>query len=205
VTTGALPDPQVPADELAGWTVEAITDLEERFGAFPYETLTVPLLPDYGGGIEYPSSILLAGASRLVLLHEVAHMWFYGMVGDSQFRDPWLDEAFASYAESVGFPASDAEVDRALQAPGDVGSAMDEFPGTGPYFSRVYGKGGAALLAAREAAGAEAFDAALRCYVDANAWTIATPDDVARALQDLPAALDVLVDAGALQEDDLPG
>jgi hypothetical protein len=40
--------------------------------------------------------------------------------------------------------------------------------------------------------------------VDANAWTIATPDDVARALQDLPAALDVLVDAGALQEDDLP-
>jgi hypothetical protein len=205
VTTGVLPDPQVPADELAGWTVEAITELEERFGAFPYETLTVPLLPDYGGGIEYPSSILLAGADRLVLLHEVAHMWFYGMVGDSQFRDPWLDEAFATYAESVAFPTSGDEVDRALQIPGDVGSAMAEFPGTGPYFQRVYGKGGAALLAARDAAGAGAFDAALRCYVDANAWTIATPADVGRALQDLPAALDVLVDAGALQEEDLPG
>jgi hypothetical protein len=36
-------------------------------------------------------------------------------------------------------------------------------------------------------------DAALRCYADADAdaWTIATPDDVARALTDLPAALDV--------------
>ena len=28
-------------------------------------------------------------------------MWFYGMVGNSQFRDPWLDEAFASYAEEL--------------------------------------------------------------------------------------------------------
>jgi aminopeptidase N len=64
----------------------------------------------------------------------------------------------------------------------------------------VYAEGGAALLAAREVAGAEAFDAALRCYVDANAWAIATPDDVARALQDLPAALDVLIEAGALDD-----
>jgi Peptidase family M1 domain len=204
VTAGVLPGPQVPAQELADRTVEAIGALEERFGAFPYETLTVPLLPDYGGGIEYPSSILMAGADQLVLLHEVAHMWFYGMVGDSQFRDPWLDEALASYAQSVRFPPSDAEVQEALATPGDVGSAMDEFPATGPYFARVYGKGGAALLAAREAAGAAAFDAALRCYVDANAWTTATPDDLARALADLPAALDVLVDAGALDEEDLP-
>jgi hypothetical protein len=60
------------------------------------------------------------------------------------------------------------------------------------------------LLRARDAAGPVAFDRALRCYVDANAWTTATPDDVADALADLPAALDVLVDAGALTPDDLP-
>jgi hypothetical protein len=204
VTTGVLPDPEVGADELADWTLTAIDDLERRFGPFPYETLTVPLLPDYGGGIEYPSSILMAGANRLVLLHEVAHMYFYGMVGDSQFRDPWLDEGFASYAESVGYPVSPDDVRRTLEIPGDVGAAMDEFPDTEAYFARVYGKGGAALVAARDAAGAEAFDAAIRCYVDANAWTTATPDDVARALAGLPAALDVLLDAGALDEDDLP-
>jgi hypothetical protein len=61
------------------------------------------------------------------------------------------------------------------------------------------------LLTAREAAGPEAFDAALRCYVDAQAWTTATPDDVARALEDLPAALDVLLAAGALDPGDLTG
>ncbi|NEK58169.1 M1 family metallopeptidase [Geodermatophilus sabuli] len=204
VTTGVLPDADVGADELADWTVTAIGDLERRFGPFPYRTLTVPLLPDYGGGIEYPSSILMAGASPLVLLHEVAHMYFYGMVGDSQFRDPWLDEAFATYAESVTFPVAPGDLRRTLEIPGDVGAAMDEFRGTEDYFARVYGKGGAALVAARDAAGAEAFDAAIRCYVDANAWTIATPDDVARALAGLPAALDVLTAAGALDEDDLP-
>ena len=60
----------------------------------------------------------------------------------------------------------------ALGLPGEVGGSMADFAGRrGTYFDVVYGKGGAALLAAREAAGAEAFDAALRCYVDANAWT----------------------------------
>jgi hypothetical protein len=200
VTTGVLPGADVPARELTTWTLAAIDQLEARFGPFPYATLTVPLLPIRGGGIEYPSSILLAGADRLVLLHEVAHMWFYGMVGDSQFRDPWLDEAFATYAESVAFPVSEDAAARALGTPGEVGAAMDQFDSAAGYVRRVYGKGGAALVIAREAAGAEAFDAALRCYVDANAWTIATPDDVARALQDLPAALDVLTEAGALDE-----
>jgi hypothetical protein len=204
VTAGVLPGAEVSAPELAEWTLEAIEELEGRFGPFPYATLTVPLLPDEGGGIEYPSSILLAGADRLVLLHEVAHMWFYGMVGNSQFRDPWLDEAFASYAESVASPVEAGEVAEALARPGEVGRGDGRVRHRRGYFGRVYRKGGAALLTARETAGAEAFDAALRCYVDANAWTIATPDDVARALADLPAALDVLTDAGALDEDDLP-
>ncbi|MGY1712908.1 M1 family aminopeptidase [Geodermatophilus sp. SYSU D01106] len=204
ITTGVLDGADVGPGELADWTSEAVTDLADRLGAFPYDTLTVPLLPAEGGGIEYPSSILMAGADRSVLEHEVAHMWFYGMVGDSQFRDPWLDEAFATYAERVDGQVSQESLDRALAAPGDVGGAMDEFAGTEEYFDAVYGKGGAALLAARQAAGEGPFDAALRCYVQVNAWTIATPDDVAAALADLPAALDVLVAAGALDEGDRP-
>ncbi|PWW22736.1 peptidase M1-like protein [Geodermatophilus normandii] len=204
ITTGVLPGSGTGPGELADWASEDVTELADRFGAFPYATLTVPLLPDEGGGIEYPSSILLAGADRSVLEHEVAHMWFYGMVGDSQFRDPWLDEAFATYAERVDGQVSQEALDRVLAGPGDVGAAMDEFADTGAYFDAVYDKGGAALVAAREAAGPAPFDAALRCYVQVNAWSIATPADLAAALADLPAATDVLVAAGALDEDDLP-
>ena len=152
------------------------------------------------GGIEYPSAVLMAARSDVVLVHEVAHMWFYGMVGDSQFRDPWLDEAFATWAESVvhGGPAFPP----ALDLPGDVGQPMDAWADFRAYQAVVYGKGASALLAARARAGTDAFDAAIRCYVDASAWTIATPDDLAAALADLPEALDVLVDAGALDDSD---
>ena len=205
VTVGVLPDPELPADRLAEWTVEAISDLEGRFGAFPYGTLSVALLPDYGGGIEYPSMILEATPSRSVLVHEVAHQWFYGMVGNSQYRDPWLDEAFATYAEATLDPRSAGNLQGALGLPGEVGGTMTDFAGSvGRYFDVVYGKGAAALLAAREAAGNEAFDEALRCYVDANAWSIATPTDVAVALADLPEALVVLGQAEAVDKTDLP-
>jgi hypothetical protein len=204
VTVGVLPDGDLPAAQLAEWTVAAITDLEAHVGAFPYSTLTIALLPDYGGGIEYPSMIFEATPSRLVLVHEVAHQWFYGMVGNSQFRDPWLDEAFATWAEAVVDEQSAFGYQAALGIPGEVGGSMAEFDDDGTYFDVVYGKGGAALLAARQAVGPEAFDAAIRCYVDANAWSIATPDDVATALADLPAAVAVLTDAEALGKDDQP-
>ncbi|RBY93096.1 M1 family aminopeptidase [Blastococcus sp. TF02A-30] len=199
VTAGVLPGAERGAADLADATVTAIDELSGFLGPFPYRTLTVPLLPDHGGGIEYPSSILQATPSTSVLVHEVAHMWFYGMVGNSQFRDPWLDEAFATWAEAVVDPSSGDRLEAALdEVDGEVGSAMDEFTGQRDYVDRVYGKGGAALLRAREVAGADAFDAAVRCYVDATAWGIATPDDVADALDGLPAAADVLVGAGAL-------
>ena len=204
VSTGVLPGGDVPGNELSTWTTTAIADLESFLGPFPYRTLTVALLPDYGGGIEYPSMIFQAAPSREVLVHEVAHMWFYGMVGNSQFRDPWLDESFASWAETVVDPGSGLVDEAALALPGPVGAALDEYPSPTAYFRLVYDKGGSALLAAQRAAGEDAFDAAIRCYVDATAWSIATPTDVYRVLDDLPPALGVLIDAEALGEDDVP-
>ena len=53
-------------------------------------------------------------------------------------------------------------------------------------------------MAARSAAGPEKFDAAIRCYVNANAWSVADPADLARQLAGLPEAVRVLRAAGAL-------
>jgi Peptidase family M1 domain len=205
VTTGVLPGSGQDPAALASATATAIRRLGERFGPFPFGSLTVPQLPDFGGGIEYPSSILLASTDPTVLVHEIAHMWFYGMVGDSQYRDPWLDEAFASYAETVAGAPEPARIARYLALPGDVGGSMGDFPDDRSYVAAVYAKGSAALLTARQAAGPTAFDAALRCYLNAQAWSIATPADVGTALADLPAALAVLQQTGALDPEDLPG
>ena len=200
VTAGVLPGADTSADDLAELTAEAITVLEGRFGPFPYPTLAVPLVSDGGGGEEYSSAILLGSDDPGLVVHEVAHMWFYGMVGNSQFRDPWLDEAFATYAESVADGGPDRDD---LDRDGAVGGSMADFDDQDEYEDLVYGKGAAALVAAREAAGDEAFDAAVRCYVETQAWTIARPEDLARALADLEPALDVLVEAGALDRRDV--
>ena len=66
------------------------------------------------------------------------------------------------------------------------------------YYDTVYNVGAAALVEARKRAGADAFDAAVREYLRRKARSIATPQDVTAALADLPAALDVLRQVGAL-------
>ncbi|WP_324276443.1 hypothetical protein [Blastococcus brunescens] len=66
------------------------------------------------------------------------------------------------------------------------------------YYDTVYTFGGAALAEARDRAGREEFDAALADYMAANAYSIATPDDVEEAFADLPEVLEVLREVGAL-------
>jgi hypothetical protein len=204
VTAAVLPGADTSADELAEETAAAITLLEARFGPFPYPTLTAPLVSDGrdGGGEEYASSILLGGEDFGLVVHEVAHMWFYGMVGNSQYRDPWLDEAFATYAATHADDDQGHDED-ALDVGGAVAGTMTQFADQDDYERRVYWKGAAALLAARDAGGAGAFDEAVRCYVATQAWTIARPEDLARALAGLQPALDVLIEAGALDRQDV--
>jgi hypothetical protein len=183
-------------DGLYGEHERAVRKLTERFGPFPFPVLTVARLPLEGGGIEYPGSILMFADGALVAVHETAHQWFYGMVGDSQARDPWLDEAFATYAEQQVNGTPDTS---ALELPGKVSGSMQDFANDmGGYYGTVYGKGAAALNAARTAAGPAKFDAALRCYINANAWRIVRPADLTKALAGLPQALAVLRKAGAL-------
>jgi hypothetical protein len=175
----------------------AITELARRFGPYPFPSLSVARLPAQGGGIEYPGAIQMLDGSRLVAVHETAHQWFYAMVGDSQAQHAWLDEAFASYAEQL--VDLDPPPPQALQLPGAVDRPTAAYGGDErDYYLVTYDKGAAALHAARAAAGAAAFDAAIHCYVNANAWRIAVPNDLVTALRGLPAALAVLRTAGAI-------
>ncbi len=184
-------------DQLLPEFERAITQLSAIFGPFPFDSLSVARLPASGGGIEYPAAIQMQDSSRLVAVHETAHQWFYAMVGDSQAQHAWLDEAFASYAEQLVDadppPAAD------LSLPGAVDRPTASYGAdAADYYRITYDKGAAALHAARAAAGATEFDAAIRCYVNANAWRIATPADLATALSGLPAATAVLKQAQAL-------
>lgn len=189
---------EAAASALAAEFVRAVSELSDLLGPFPFPALSVARLPGGGGGIEYPGSILMLDSSRQVAVHETAHQWFYGMVGNSQAEHAWLDEAFASWAEQV-VDGGHAGVS-ALTAPGPVDKPTADYGrDEGTYYFVTYDKGAAALHAASAAVGGDSFQAAIRCYVNANAWTIADPADVAAALVDLPAAAEILQDAGALR------
>ncbi|MDT4938399.1 MAG: hypothetical protein QOG80_2070 [Pseudonocardiales bacterium] len=184
-------------DKLVPEFTRAVSELVKRYGPFPFPSLSVARLPAGGGGIEYPSSILMFDSTRVVAVHETAHQWFYAMVGDSQALHPWLDEAFAMYSEQA--VNGDPEPAESLHAPGAVDRSTESYgKHVGDYYFVTYNKGAAALEAARAAAGPAKFDAALRCYVNANAWRIANPADLAKALSGLPVAVRILRTAGAL-------
>jgi hypothetical protein len=197
---------RVPPEQWAD-VLETVTGrLVERFGPFPYPDLWVAVAPSQSSGIEFPSALQFGDTSEDALpalaTHELAHQWFYGLVGNNQARDPWIDEAFASYAEELisgdgDGPELDDVPDR---LDGDLGESM-AFWGErsfGAYYRGVYRQGAAALLAAREYAGPERFDAAVRDYLAANAHEVVSPAEVEAAFRDVPEVTDRLRDAGAL-------
>jgi hypothetical protein len=201
--TGTRTDPERWAAEIDG----AVERLQDLFGPFPYPDLWVAIAPSQSSGLEYPGALQFGDTPPDELdqlaTHELAHQWFYALVGNNQARDPWIDEAFATYAQAVATGTQDdfALDDVPDRVRGDLGDPMAAWAdrGFGAYNVGVYTQGAAALVAAREQAGEERFDEAVRDYIAANAHRVVTPDDVARGFADLPAVTDQLTRAGALR------
>jgi hypothetical protein len=204
VLVGVAPQVSDSAAATARELARALGRHASRFGPFPYERLSVAVLPDIHGGIEYPGVILL-GTGQLqdaTASHEVAHEWFYGLVGDNQGRNPWLDEAFATYAEALDRGTGPSYLRTTIPADGRgrAGEPMTFWESRkSSYFRSVYIQGAQGLLRGRSAAGATAFDHAIGCHVRRNAHRIATPDDLAYSLRSLPAAIRELRRVGALR------
>jgi hypothetical protein len=56
-----------------------------------------PGLAEKYGAHGRPAQSLLAGVEWLAA-HEVAHQWWFGVVGNDQIDEPWLDEALTQYS-----------------------------------------------------------------------------------------------------------
>ena len=90
----------------------AIGIFEAKFGPYPYGSLSI-VQADLNDGQEYDGLIFLAtkfyneyeGSARSNLVaigvHEMAHQWWFGLVGNDQAMEPWLDEAMAVYSEAI--------------------------------------------------------------------------------------------------------
>ena len=200
--SGVRVAPEIWADELDG----ALRDTTGLLGAYPYQDLWVAIAPAQSDGTEFPSALQFGDVSRATLrplaIHELAHQWFYAAVGNNQSRDPWIDEAFATWTEKtiVGRDGDDTLASVPGAVAGRLGWSMPRWTGLGfdRYVSGVYTQGAAALTEARRRAGPERFDGAVRAYLATNTHRVVRVDDVTRAFADVPEAQDTLRRAGAL-------
>jgi hypothetical protein len=92
--------------------VQAVSIYSMKFAPYPYETLAI-VQTDIHDGMEYDGLVFLAsdfygqyggGAKNNLVsigVHEIAHQWWFGLVGNDQAMEPWLDEMMATYSERI--------------------------------------------------------------------------------------------------------
>lgn len=84
---------------------EGILGYSEKVGEYPYSTVKAvegPLIA--GGGMEYPTITIIIPSDdsemvKTVIIHEVGHNWFYGILANNERDEPWMDESINSYYE----------------------------------------------------------------------------------------------------------
>ncbi|SFQ64658.1 Peptidase family M1 [Amycolatopsis arida] len=162
-------------------TPEVVKALEEFFGPYPFEAQGGVASTGLGFALEnqtrsvYGRGFFRAGTNMSVVAHENAHQWFGDSVSVGSWRDIWLNEGFASYAEFLwsehvgegtadelaeylynSYPADDAFW---RVPPGDPGAENQ-------FHVAVYDRGAMAVHALREAVGDEAFFRILRTWLE---------------------------------------
>jgi hypothetical protein len=164
------------------WAQRSMREYERRFGEYPYPTLT---LAESSGGIamESPAHITLPAfepRSRIPFLvaHEVAHQWWYGVVGNNQTTNPFMDEALADFSarQFLGLlrpsRCSTGRLDRSIYR---YSSSC--------YFEVVYIQGGNFLDDLRDDMGSRAFWRALRRFYQQNRFTISSNRELLEAIR----------------------
>jgi aminopeptidase N len=189
VARGVPVDPQKAADEAAS----ALAHMAKLYGPYPFPQYTIAFGPDLQNeGIEYPTLVFEGPDTRsLVTAHEAAHQWFYSLVGNNQAREPWLDEALASWAGAEA--GNDMELFQTVPVPqvagGRLGAPMTFWDRHGQaYFPGVYAQGVQAL---NTLGTPQQIGCALRRYVAANAYRIATTKDVLAAFSSVLVGAEV--------------
>ncbi len=163
---------------------------EDRFGPYPQEHLALVVTADV---LEIPleaQGMAVFGVNHLVpdeqrlIAHEIAHQWFGNSVGIGAWRDIWLNEGFACYAEwlwaeHAGGPTADASARRhhsRLAAMGQDLLLVD--PGPDLMFDdRVYKRGALTLHALRVHLGDDLFFDLLRTWTARHRHELASTAD----------------------------
>jgi hypothetical protein len=214
VTSFYHPDDAAAGARVLEYAVRAMTLYSRLYGTYPYQELNLAEVSLRGAaGVEFPKLLfigdnLYAGSSvddphylEFVIAHEVAHQWWYGVVGNNQYVHAFLDEGLAEYDSTIVYfthqydgSFARKQFDRSIKlwyfntlfTSGDaiVDEPTDEFPNEGSYGAIVYAKAALGFDAIHTAIGDDAFNRGLRAYYERNRFEIATPSDLRAAFEE---------------------
>ena len=161
-----------------GYAVRSLDTYSKAFGTFPYPEMDVVLTGFTAfSGMEYPT-IIFTNRGKLTISHELAHQYFYGIVGDNQFASPWLDESFATWIEHLPFggwkqcvyypwPSDTARITNGM-------SYWNAHPGE---YDTIYRGGGCMLANLAHLFGLQRFVGVLHDYAQAHWFGVVRTDD----------------------------
>ena len=215
VTSYYNPENAAGGAAVLGYATQSLALFNDLLGPYPYAELDLVdvALRNGAAGVEFPQILFiggdyydnpaveeaLPGFLENIVAHEVAHQWYYALVGNNQYVDAFIDEGLTNYLTTVYFErqygADEGEVQRelnlldpyrdALETIGDqiADQPTDDFPSAGAYGVTIYAKAALGFGALREEIGDEAFFAALRDYADEQRFKVAVPDDLRAAFE----------------------
>lgn len=161
------------------------------YGAGELDVVEGPRHIAQGGiAMEYPDLVLSPPVASAIA-HEVAHQWWYSLVGDDEWREPWLDEAFAEYSAARlppgAFPNRLGDCHFAGRAPLPVIANMGQVErARGRVYARsVYIAGACALRGLAKRLGTRRAAALLRGVVARHRYGVITRDDLLAAVRAL--------------------
>ena len=180
----------------------ALDMFAELFYPYPRQTLSL-VAADFLHNMETDGMLLIskgvidfyrdAPLNNLTILvpHEISHQWLYSLVGNNPAREPWLDEAFATYSEALYFERFQPEhlgwwwANRVegFEPKGWIDASTSIPGGYTTYRDAVYLNGAKFLQSLRELVGDEAFFATLKQYVNENTYKIVSGTDFFKTLR----------------------
>ncbi|MGD9395963.1 MAG: M1 family metallopeptidase [Candidatus Thorarchaeota archaeon] len=186
------------------WGVRALALFNDTFGPYPYTTLNI--VEDYGFyyGMEYPCQVYLSNiindryqASQIsadtldaVIAHEVAHQWWYHLVGNDEVDVGFLDEGLTVwsvyyYSEfyNLEWPMKDDDFFFVkMHYPALINQSIYDNAST--YYFTAYTKTPVVLEKLRQIIGTEDYLDALRLFFSRYSYRIAFLQDLQTAFED---------------------
>jgi hypothetical protein len=170
---------------------KALSRYSEWYGQYPYSTLSIVGPPAEGngaGGMEYPTLVTAWGAAdnnpgldlERVVVHEIGHQFWYGMVATNEFEEAWLDEGFTSYAEDrvmekeYGVRSNLPMEASYITAPESLKRYSWDFGDHDKYADNVYTRAKLVLYAIEKEIGSDAMSKVMKSYF--QRWKFKHPD-----------------------------